>query len=111
MDSIAQVRHFNRLVTQRVGALNDHFLARDRPLGEARLLWEIGLGTDRGAASGGTDGGTDGGAGAVLLVRAWREGDVVRARLLAVGPAQRTVATAQGADAVCDAVRAWLGRL
>lgn len=39
---ITQVRRFNRLVTQRVGALNDHFLARDRPLGEARLLWEIG---------------------------------------------------------------------
>jgi len=36
------VRSFNRLVTQRVGALNDHYLARDRPLGEARLLWEIG---------------------------------------------------------------------
>jgi DNA-binding MarR family transcriptional regulator/GNAT superfamily N-acetyltransferase len=45
---ITQVRHFNRLVTQRVGALNDHFLARDRPLGEARLLWEIGA-ADRGA--------------------------------------------------------------
>jgi DNA-binding MarR family transcriptional regulator/GNAT superfamily N-acetyltransferase len=39
---VAQVRRFSRLVTQRVGALNDHFLARDRPLGEARLLWEIG---------------------------------------------------------------------
>jgi DNA-binding MarR family transcriptional regulator/GNAT superfamily N-acetyltransferase len=25
-----------------VGALNDHYLARDRPLGEARVLWEIG---------------------------------------------------------------------
>jgi DNA-binding MarR family transcriptional regulator/GNAT superfamily N-acetyltransferase len=25
-----------------VGALNDRYLARDRPLGEARLLWEIG---------------------------------------------------------------------
>jgi DNA-binding MarR family transcriptional regulator len=36
------VRSFNRLVTQRVGALNDHYLARDRSLGEARLLWEIG---------------------------------------------------------------------
>lgn len=46
MDAIAQVRRFNRLVTQRVGALNDHFLARDRPLGEARLLWEIGAGAD-----------------------------------------------------------------
>ena len=37
-----QVRRFNRTVTQRVGALDDHFLARDRPLGEARVLWEIG---------------------------------------------------------------------
>lgn len=43
---IAQVRRFNRLVTQRVGALDDHFLARDRPLGEARLLWEIGHGDE-----------------------------------------------------------------
>ncbi|HXW78579.1 MAG TPA: MarR family winged helix-turn-helix transcriptional regulator, partial [Acidimicrobiales bacterium] len=33
---------FNRVVTERVGALNDHFLGRERPLGEARLLWEIG---------------------------------------------------------------------
>jgi DNA-binding MarR family transcriptional regulator/GNAT superfamily N-acetyltransferase len=41
-DAVATVRRFNRLVTQRVGALDDHFLARDRPLGEARLLWEIG---------------------------------------------------------------------
>jgi DNA-binding MarR family transcriptional regulator/GNAT superfamily N-acetyltransferase len=40
--AVAQVRRFNRIVTERVGALNDHFLARDRPLGEARLLWEIG---------------------------------------------------------------------
>ena len=39
---IAQVRRFNRLVTQRVGALNDHFLRRDRPLAMSRLLWEIG---------------------------------------------------------------------
>jgi DNA-binding MarR family transcriptional regulator/GNAT superfamily N-acetyltransferase len=39
---ISQARRFNRIVTQRVGALNDRFLARDRPLGEARLLWEIG---------------------------------------------------------------------
>jgi DNA-binding MarR family transcriptional regulator/GNAT superfamily N-acetyltransferase len=41
-EMVLQVRRFNRIVTQRVGALNDHFLARDRPLGEARLLWEIG---------------------------------------------------------------------
>jgi DNA-binding MarR family transcriptional regulator/N-acetylglutamate synthase-like GNAT family acetyltransferase len=44
MDSeqISQVRRFNRLVTQRAGALEDHFLGRDRPLGESRVLWEIG---------------------------------------------------------------------
>jgi DNA-binding MarR family transcriptional regulator/GNAT superfamily N-acetyltransferase len=39
---VAQVRRFNRIVTQRVGALDDRFLARDRPLGAARVLWEIG---------------------------------------------------------------------
>jgi DNA-binding MarR family transcriptional regulator len=40
--AIAQVRRFNRTVTQRVGALDDHFLSRDRPLAVSRLLWEIG---------------------------------------------------------------------
>ena len=39
---VDQVRRFNRAVTQRVGALNERFLARSRPLGEARVLWEIG---------------------------------------------------------------------
>jgi DNA-binding MarR family transcriptional regulator/GNAT superfamily N-acetyltransferase len=39
---IGRVRKFNRTVTQRVGALDDAFLSRDRPLGQARLLWEIG---------------------------------------------------------------------
>jgi DNA-binding MarR family transcriptional regulator/GNAT superfamily N-acetyltransferase len=43
---VAEVRRFNRTVTQRVGALNDHYLGGDRPLGEARLLWEIGDGRD-----------------------------------------------------------------
>ena len=40
---VGQVRSFNRLVTERVGALSDHYLARDRSLGEARLLWEVGV--------------------------------------------------------------------
>lgn len=39
---VEQVRRFNRTVTQRVGALDDAFLSRDRPLGQARVLWEIG---------------------------------------------------------------------
>ena len=39
---VGQIRSFNRTVTQRVGALSDAFLGRGRPLGQARLLWEIG---------------------------------------------------------------------
>jgi DNA-binding MarR family transcriptional regulator len=41
-DQIDRVRCFHRLVTQRAGALDDHFLGRDRPLGESRVLFEIG---------------------------------------------------------------------
>jgi len=41
-DQLHRVRSFNRTVTQRIGALNDHFLGRGRPLGESRLLYEIG---------------------------------------------------------------------
>jgi DNA-binding MarR family transcriptional regulator/GNAT superfamily N-acetyltransferase len=43
-EMVGQVRSFNRLVTQQVGALDDRYLARGRPLGEARVLWEIGEG-------------------------------------------------------------------
>src|SRR5919205_3382703 len=43
-EHIVQVRRFNRLVTQRAGALDDHFLGRDRPLGASRVLYEIGAG-------------------------------------------------------------------
>ncbi len=39
---IKQVRCFNRVVTQHVGALEDSYLQRGRPLGQARLLHEIG---------------------------------------------------------------------
>jgi DNA-binding MarR family transcriptional regulator/GNAT superfamily N-acetyltransferase len=39
--AVDQVRSFNRLVVQRVGALNDRYLSSGRPLGEARVLWEI----------------------------------------------------------------------
>jgi DNA-binding MarR family transcriptional regulator len=42
---IAQVRSFNRLVTRQVGALDDRYLGH-RPLGECRVLFEIG---ERGA--------------------------------------------------------------
>jgi DNA-binding MarR family transcriptional regulator/GNAT superfamily N-acetyltransferase len=39
---VSQVRSFNRVTTQRIGALSEALLSRDRPLGQARLLWEIG---------------------------------------------------------------------
>ncbi|HEY6630024.1 MAG TPA: helix-turn-helix domain-containing GNAT family N-acetyltransferase [Rhizobiaceae bacterium] len=39
---IEQVRSFNRAVTIRTGALDDSYLGRGRPLGQARLLFEIG---------------------------------------------------------------------
>lgn len=31
------------MVTQRIGALNDAYMSRDRRLGQARVLWEIGV--------------------------------------------------------------------
>lgn len=41
---IGSVRRFNRTVTQRIGALSEEYLARSRPLGASRVLWEIGDG-------------------------------------------------------------------
>jgi DNA-binding MarR family transcriptional regulator/GNAT superfamily N-acetyltransferase len=41
-DLVDGVRRFNRAVTHRIGALDDAFLSRARPLGQARVLWEIG---------------------------------------------------------------------
>src|SRR6476469_3070298 len=41
-EAVEVVRRFNRTVTQRVGALQSQYLARDRSLGASRVLWEIG---------------------------------------------------------------------
>lgn len=40
--TIQQVRSFNRTVAEAIGAIDDHFLGRGRPMAESRLLWEIG---------------------------------------------------------------------
>jgi DNA-binding MarR family transcriptional regulator/GNAT superfamily N-acetyltransferase len=40
--SVQLVRSFNRTVAERIGALDDRFLGRPRPMGESRTLWEIG---------------------------------------------------------------------
>ena len=40
--SVQRVRSFNRTVAERIGALDDRFLGRARPMGESRMLWEIG---------------------------------------------------------------------
>jgi DNA-binding MarR family transcriptional regulator/GNAT superfamily N-acetyltransferase len=41
-EQIAGVRSFNRTVTERIGLLDQEYLARGRSLGASRLLWEIG---------------------------------------------------------------------
>ena len=40
--AVDAVRSFNRAVAERIGALTDTFLGRGRPMGESRVLWEIG---------------------------------------------------------------------
>ena len=39
---IAQIRRFNRAVAEGIGALQEQYLGRGRPMAEARLLWEVG---------------------------------------------------------------------
>jgi DNA-binding MarR family transcriptional regulator/GNAT superfamily N-acetyltransferase len=46
--AIAEVRRFNRTVSERLGVLRDRYLGRRRPIGEARLLWEAGHDEKRG---------------------------------------------------------------
>src|SRR4051794_7922561 len=96
---VERVRRFNRAVAQRVGALDDRFLARDRPMAEARMLWEIGregsevrslrsrLGLDSGHASRllrSLEGG-----GLARVAPGAADGRVRRAELTAAGLAER----------------------
>jgi DNA-binding MarR family transcriptional regulator len=40
--NVQQVRSFNRTVAEAIGAIDERFLGRGRPMAESRLLWEIG---------------------------------------------------------------------
>lgn len=42
MHDVTRVRSFNRTVTHQIGALEQRFLGRKRPLGASRVLFEIG---------------------------------------------------------------------
>ena len=42
MSLVADVRRFNRSVTEHIGVLDDHYLGGRLTAAEARLLWEIG---------------------------------------------------------------------
>jgi len=39
---LERVRAFNKLFAERIGALSNGFLGLGRPMGESRVLWEIG---------------------------------------------------------------------
>jgi len=41
-EAVGALRRFNRSYTSRIGALDESYLRSGRPLGAARLLWEIG---------------------------------------------------------------------
>ena len=97
---VQQIRSFNRTAAERIGVMNNRFLGRDRPIGEARLLWEIGAAGDdirdlRGRL------GLDSGYVSRMLRSLERQGLVVtevnpadrrvrRARLTETGLAERT---------------------
>ena len=52
MDEVEQIRSFNREVTRRIGALDTGYLGRGRPFGEARLMFEIGVGSGKASVAG-----------------------------------------------------------
>jgi DNA-binding MarR family transcriptional regulator/GNAT superfamily N-acetyltransferase len=81
---VAHVRRFNRTVTQRVGALSDHFLSTGRPLAVSRLLWEIG---------------TEGGEVVMLRSRLGVDSGQMSRMLRALEADGLVTVTASGADA------------
>jgi len=100
MSMVEQVRAFNRIVTERLGALDEHYLGRGRPLGASRMLWEIGPGgTDVRELRGrlGLDSGYASrllrsleAEGLVAVESSPDDGRVRRARLTSAGAAERS---------------------
>lgn len=92
MEAVSRVRDFNRFYTQRIGVLTDRYLGQ-RPLGEARLLFEIGGTADLSAVR--TRLGLDSGYLSRLLRSLERQGlielsphpDDARARVATLTPA------------------------
>ena len=117
---VGQVRSFNRAVTQRIGALDDAFLARDLPLGQARVLWEIGSeGVDVRALRSGLD--LDSGylsrllraledAGLIVIGRSRADGRVRTARLTGRGAAERAELDRLSDEAARSLLRPLSGR-
>ena len=42
-DAVARVRRFNRLLTQRIGLLDERYLGSALPFAQARLLYEVAV--------------------------------------------------------------------
>ena len=45
-EAVNRLRAFSRIMAERTGTVTDSFLGRGRPMGESRVLWEIGHGVD-----------------------------------------------------------------
>src|SRR4051795_4409871 len=118
MSATQRVRSFNRTVTQRVGALHDEYLARGRPLGASRVLWEVGdepvavralrarLDLDSGYLSRPLR--ALGGAGLVVVEPGTGDRRVRTVRFTAAGRAERAVLDRES-DALADSLLAPLG--
>ncbi len=117
---IGQVRSFSRTVTQHVGALNDEFLARHRPLGQARVLWEIGSnGSDLRQLRSRLD--LDSGYlsrllrsleddGLAVVEQSQADGRVRTARLTASGVAERSELDRRSDEAACSILQPLSGQ-
>jgi DNA-binding MarR family transcriptional regulator len=97
---IDRLRSFNRAVTRRIGALDDSYLARGRPLGEARVLFEVGSGEPADLSELRDRLGLDSGYLSRLLRSLERQGLIEVRRKADDGRAREVVLTGRGKDEV-----------